>query len=132
MMKLVFPKARFDFLFHPWKKVNQLRFGMKYHILLTIEPFQPWLDIYIFNCDKNNRRIFHDESLTYRNQSIDFQSKNVALYFPIFKVYKSQTWKKWVILLTKCSLYTIPDFGSLTNVIPISKIPSLLLHTALG
>ena len=131
MMKLVFSKARFDFLFHPWKKVNPLRFGMKYHILLTIEPLQPWLDIYISNCDKNNR-IFLDESLTYRNQSTDFQIKNVALYFPIFKVYKSQNWKKRGLFFTKCSLYTIPDFGSLTNVILISNTPSLLLHTALG
>ena len=39
-----------------------MRFGMKYHKLLTIEPFQLWLRIYIFNSDKSDGGIFHDES----------------------------------------------------------------------
>ena len=30
--------------------------------MLTIEPFQLWFRIYIFNCDKNDGEIFHDES----------------------------------------------------------------------
>ena len=40
-----------------------MRFGMKYHRFLTIEPFQLCLRIYVFNCDKNDGGIFHDESL---------------------------------------------------------------------
>ena len=35
---------------------------MKYHTLLTIEPFQLWLQIYIFNRDENDGGVFYDES----------------------------------------------------------------------
>ena len=57
-----FSKTRFDFLFHPRKKKYRLRFGMKYHTLLTSETFQLSLRIQIFNRDKNDAGIFHDES----------------------------------------------------------------------
>ena len=59
MMKLVFQKQ--DLISYFILGKYRMRFGMKYHTLLAIEPFQLWLQIYIFNCDKNDGRIFHDE-----------------------------------------------------------------------
>ena len=60
MMKLVFQKQ--DLISYFILGKYRMKFGMKYHTLLTIEPFQLWLQIYIFNCDKNDGGVFHDES----------------------------------------------------------------------
>ena len=61
-MELVFQKQDLISYFHPRKKINWLRFGMEYHTLLAIEPFQLWLRIYIFNFGKIDGGIFLDES----------------------------------------------------------------------
>ena len=58
--------------------------------------------------------IFHNvghwwRSLTFWNQSTDLQSKSVLLYFPSFKVYKSQTRKN-------------EDFSSQNVLITLSQI----------
>ena len=61
-MELVFQKQDLISYFHPRKKVNRLRFGVEYHTLLVIEPFQLWLSLYVFNFGKIDGGIFYDES----------------------------------------------------------------------
>ena len=60
MVKLVFQKQELISYFILGK--NRMKFGMKYQTLLTIEPFQLWWQIYIFDSDdKKDGKIFHDK-----------------------------------------------------------------------